>query len=297
MRSTLFVMLLGLSGHAGASSVSQNVDAQDENGISALMQASIDGKVEVARALLDQGASIDIVDAQGYNAMDYAMERYQNGVVQALIAARIKRAAVSDVDRVALAMVASDALLPSTDDISPNITAPLLLLAAARGHDENSRRLLAGGLAADAGIDAGYSGLAMAARWGRTGIVKQLLAAGADANAHTYTRYLTTPLMEASRDGRVAIAELLIAAGARVNEPDRHGDHALNWAAYFGHADFVALMVKHGADLKRTGQTDDQPIEIAIREKHADVIKVLSAAGAVARFGKAGNAGSSDTVK
>ncbi|MCC6563045.1 MAG: ankyrin repeat domain-containing protein, partial [Xanthomonadales bacterium] len=74
------------------------------------------------------------------------------------------------------------------------------------------------------------------------------------------------------------------------NRGDRYGDHALNWACYFGHADFVALMLRHGADLTRTGQTDDQPLEIALREKHAAVVELLRAAGAVARPGKGGGA-------
>lgn len=283
MRSIVLVIVAGLMGCATALGASPDVDLPDANGMTPLMQATVNGKIDDARALLARGASLEAQDAQQYNAMDYAMERYQLEVVQALISAAVERASPGDRARAALAAVLTDAALPKADSYSPEVASYLLLLAAARGQAANVERLLAAGVAADAGIGEGYSALAMAARWGRNVVVTQLLAAGADPNGHTNTRYRTTPLMEASRDGRVVIAEQLIDAGAEVNEPDRHGDHALNWAAYFGHAEFVALMVHHGADLKRTGQTDDQPIEIAIREKHDDVVRILSTAGAVPR--------------
>lgn len=59
-----------------------------------------------------------------------------------------------------------------------------------------------------------------------------------------------------------------------------------NWATYFGGAPLVALLVSQGADLTRVGQTDEQPIEIAIREGHAEVVKILATAGARPRPGK-----------
>ena len=92
--------------------------------------------------------------------------------------------------------------------------------------------------------------------------------------------------MEASRDGNTAIGARLIAAGAQVDTGDRYGDHALNWAAYFGHAAFVAMLLEHHPDLERRGQTDDWPLEIALRQGHAEVARLLTDAGARSRKGK-----------
>ncbi len=242
------------------------VDIRDESAATALIYAAARGHDDVARLLLARGADASLQDAQGYDAMDYAMERGRHGVVLVLLEHRVARA-------------------DATGD-----TAARLLLASARGDLAAVAAALADKTSADVGAAQGYTALAMAARWNHGEVVAKLLATGADPNQATHSRYHTVPLMEASRDGRVAIAEQLIAAGAEVDRGDRYGDHALNWACYFGHADFVALMLRHGADLTRTGQTDDQPLEIALREKHAAVVELLRAAGAVARAGKDGSA-------
>ena len=84
-----------------------------------------------------------------------------------------------------------------------------LLLASARGDLAAVADVLADKVAADAGAAHGYTALAMAARWNHGEVVAKLLAAGADPNLATQSRYRTVPLMEASRDGRVAIAEQL----------------------------------------------------------------------------------------
>lgn len=262
------------------------VDTRDAGGMTPLLHASIAGQVGMVRLLLARHADPAAQDTQRYDAMDYAMERHRYEVALLLLEGQAKRLSSTDAEHVLIEAVAAGRPLAERGAVSAALATPLLLIAAARGDGANVAWLLARGAQVDGNSEQGYTALAMAARWNRDSVVTQLLAAGADPNRNTRSRYSTTALMEASRDGRVAIARQLIAAGADVNRPDRHGDHALNWAAYFGHADFVALMVEHGADLERTGQTDDQPIEIALRERHAEVVRILTEAGAVARAGK-----------
>ena len=138
---------------------------------------------------------------------------------------------------------------------------------------------LADGADPDGRLDCGYTALALAAGFGHEAIVRTLLSAGAGPDVQTRSRYNTTPLMEASRDGHVEIARMLLDAGADPN----HGDHALNWATYYGRAGVVRLLLKAGADFNVTGQTDDTAIEIAIREGHTEVEQILREAGAKPR--------------
>jgi ankyrin repeat protein len=243
---------------AGAS-----VDARDAGGNTPLLVAAVEGNAAMVALLLARGADIDARDGSEYRAFDLAVERYNRAAAQAMLEHWIKGGG-SDEQRAASRM----ALAAAKDEL------PAVLAA------------LDAGTPADAIGHSGYTALALAARWGRMQIVELLLARGAKADLATRSRYGSTPLMEASRDGRVEIARKLIAAGASVNTGDRYGDHALNWAAFFGHAPFVALLLEHKPDLQRTGQSDDWPIEIAIRQGHAEVVALLAAAGAVARPGR-----------
>jgi len=243
---------------AGAS-----VNARDAAKNTPLLLAAVDGNAAMVAALLARGADIEARDAGEYRAFDLAVERYNRDAAQAMLEHWIA-ATGSDEQRAASRMA----------------------LAAAKNELPGVLAALDAGVPADAMGSSGYTALALAARWGRMEIVELLLARGAKPDLATRSRYGSTPLMEASRDGRVEIARKLIAAGASVDTGDRYGDHALNWAAFFGHAPFVALLLEHKPDLRRRGQSDDWPIEIAIREGHADVVALLAKAGAVARPGK-----------
>ncbi len=239
------------------------VNARDEAKNTPLLVAAVGSNAAMVALLLARDADIYARDDQEYRAFDLAVERYNRDAAQAMLEYWIKENG-SDEQREAARMA----------------------LAAAKNDLPGVLAALDAGVPADAEGSSGYTALALAARWGRMEIVELLLARGAKADLATTSRYGATPLMEASRDGRVEIARKLIAAGASVNTGDRYGDHALNWAAYFGHAPFVALLLEHKPDLQRVGQTDDWPIEIAIREGHAEVVALLAKAGAAPRPGK-----------
>lgn len=239
------------------------VNARDDAKNTPLLIAAAGSNAAMVTLLLARDADIYARDDQEYRAFDLAVERYNRDAAQAMLEYWIKENG-SDEQRAASRMA----------------------LAAAKNELPGVLAALDAGVPADAEGSSGYTALALAARWGRMEIVELLLARGAKPDLATTSRYGATPLMEASRDGRVEIARKLIAAGASVNTGDRYGDHALNWAAYFGHAPFVALLLEHKPDLQRVGQTDDWPIEIAIREGHTEVVALLKQAGAAPRPGK-----------
>lgn len=252
-----------IDGVRAALAAGASVNARSDYRMTPLLTAATRGSGEIAALLLAGGADPMARSEFEYQPIDYAVERDNPGVVQAL-----------------LSHFANSAGTPA------KAAASKLALAAARGDLEAVNAQLDSGADADGIGDSGYSALALAARWGHLAVVDALLERGADANLATRSRYNSTPLMEASRDGHRAIAERLYAAGADVNAGDRYGDHSLNWAAYYGHAPFVAALLTRKPDLQRRGQTDDWPLEIAIRERHQVVAELLVAAGAVARPGK-----------
>lgn len=233
------------------------VNQADEGGNTALISAAYHGRAEVVPLLLRAGADPLVKAASEYTALDYAMERGHRPVVVALCRHWLGLATEGEEARsLGLVLAAAEGAAPTLGD---------LLKRGAKVDGENR---------------SGYTALAMAVRWGEDELVRQLLAAGADPGRPTRSRYEATPLMESTRDGRTALAKVLLAAGAPVNHRDRHGDHALNWAVYFGHYDLVVLLVKQGSRLDFTGQTPDTALAIALREKHARIVEFLRAAGA-----------------
>ena len=90
--------------------------------------------------------------------------------------------------------------------------------------------------------------LVEAAGWGEAGPVARLLRAGADAGRPDADG--TTPLYRASVQGREGIVRVLVAAGADPNRESGAGDEGLPLcaAACWGHVDAVRELLAAGAD-------------------------------------------------
>ena len=90
--------------------------------------------------------------------------------------------------------------------------------------------------------------LALACDNGNPGMVKLLLAAGADPGAAVETG--ETTLMTCARTGDAEAVRRLLDAGADPNARESlERQTALMWAAAQGHADVVQLLIDHGADV------------------------------------------------
>jgi ankyrin repeat protein len=212
----------------------QGVDVHqaDSSGNTALISAAFHNHAAVVKLLLKAGANPDHKAASEYTAMDYAMENRHRAVVKTLL---------------------DHWHLTTPRSASPE-TLKSLAMTRAVVHGDTSvfAALLKPPVDPDSTNASGYTALAMAAAWGDMKAVQALLAAGASPAHATRSRYNSTPLMESTRGGYTAIARQLLDAGADVNQPDRYGDHALNWATYFGHLDLVKLLVERGSRLDVT---------------------------------------------
>jgi ankyrin repeat protein len=61
-----------------------NVDAKDENGVTALMWAAGNGNTELMKLLLDKGANINAKDKDGHTALDRAKANGQTKAAKLL---------------------------------------------------------------------------------------------------------------------------------------------------------------------------------------------------------------------
>ncbi|HAQ36752.1 MAG: hypothetical protein CMF74_09540 [Maricaulis sp.] len=98
------------------------------------------------------------------------------------------------------------------------------------------------------------------------------IAAGADVNQRQSAGLEATPLMWST--GREAeFTRVLLDAGAEVNVRDAMGDPAINWAAYYGNTDAVALLLAAGAETELTGHGN--AAEIVMRRGHSAALALI----------------------
>ena len=125
-----------------------------------------------------------------------------------------------------------------------------------------------------------------ASRLGRTAMVCALLAAqGIEVNRRSDTD--RTPLHWAAELGHTDVARALLEAkGIEANTPDATGRMPLHWAAEKGYVGVVRLLVAVRGIQLTIEDTDEaglglprrDPLELAAREGHADVVAVLTEA-------------------
>lgn len=120
-----------------------------------------------------------------------------------------------------------------------------LINAAAKGHDEISRKLLTRGADVNARDRAGSTPLMESAQGDHRETTRVLLEAGADVNARDGDGQ--TALMRAAARGHTEIVRMLLNRGARVDVRDKTGRDALTWAEINDKRDAVDLLKKAGA--------------------------------------------------
>jgi uncharacterized protein len=205
-----------------------SVDARDRLGARPLSHAARSGHLEMLDLLLARGAPIDARDLNGATALYYAAERGHSPIVQRLI----ERGA--------------DVKLTGKSGVSP------IAAAAYAGRDSIVAMLLAHGADGRAPDDTGKPPVIYAAASGRLDIVKQLLGGG-DLNAR-YANDLTLLMWASGPDEKVPDAQAievvsyLLDGGAHIDDRDDRGRTALMIAAEGGHSEIADLLLKRGAD-------------------------------------------------
>jgi len=230
-------------------------------------------------ALLEQGVSADVRQADGATALHWAAHWDDAAMADALVAAGADVDAANDFGATPLwlaclnggeAMVATllaagaaaNAALPSGETVlmtaSRTGSAKAVRLLASHGADLNARE-----------HTRGQTALMWAVAQQHRDVVETLVALGADVHArsapqprriHTRTAGFNpsgvidtvlgsnTPILFAARQGNLEAARHLVAAGADVNDAAATGTSALVVAAHSGHTALALFLLDQGAD-------------------------------------------------
>ncbi|MFE7515909.1 ankyrin repeat domain-containing protein [Streptomyces sp. NPDC057540] len=147
------------------------------------------------------------------------------------------------------------------------------------GDEDGAVRVLRGG-ADPEGREDGETALYRAAVGDEAGIVRVLLAAGADPSRGSGEDGGDLPLCGAACGGHSEVVRALLAAGARADQEEAYGFTALAWALRLGHAGTARVLLEHGADPDRPGPDGLLPLVAAARRGSTGCVRALLDHGA-----------------
>jgi len=235
------------------------VEPQDKQGRSALLLASVEGKIDAANLLLDQKADPNQKDNNGAAPLLSATTYGKTEVVKALL----KKGATVDLADSA----GNTALMTAAEGNAyiPN-NAPLVQL------------LLDAGAKVDLQDARGRTALFRAAAEGKEDAIRLLLDHKADVNQKPTDG--ATPLMVAVTNGKLAATKLLLDRGADVNLADPSGKTALMVVAegnvYITKpADFATLLLSKGAKKDAVDDKGQTALARATEAKNTAVMDLL----------------------
>ncbi|MFD7323522.1 ankyrin repeat domain-containing protein [Streptomyces sp. NPDC059875] len=128
--------------------------------------------------------------------------------------------------------------------------------------------------------DEGETPLYRAALANEAGIVRLLLATGADPARGSGEEAGDLPLCGAACGGHAEVVRALLAGGARADQAEAYGFTALDWAVRLGHAETVRILLEHGADPGRPGPDGLPPLVAAARRGSTASVRALIEYGA-----------------
>lgn len=171
-----------------------------------------------------------------------------------------------------------------------------LMIAASKGLDTETDRLINRGAEIDFSNDEGATSLIMAVDAIKLKTVNVLLSYGADPNKKTTSddtplliilRKLTDleqknlNIITASKESEcLLIAESLLRYGADIDLQDRFGVTPLNYASAYGSFRFVDLLLYYRADIDKKAFDGTTPLMAAVWAEHANVADLLVQNGA-----------------
>ncbi|MGD9346298.1 MAG: ankyrin repeat domain-containing protein [Candidatus Aminicenantes bacterium] len=230
------------------------LEARSSDNFTPLLLASIHGKLEIARFLIEKGANIHAGDNESSTPLHNAAARGHLDIVSLLID---KGSRINQCD-------------------GNGMTA--LHFAASYGHPACAKLLLEKGANVNAREINGRSPLFFNVRQGNTEIFDLLLDKGALIDvANNFDR---TPLLYALWGGHPDLARKLISKGADVNKKDTEGYTPLHQTCFMGRVDFARLLVEEGADLELTESNGLTPLQLATYHNMGSLAVYLVEAGA-----------------
>lgn len=231
-----------------------DIESRNEHGITALLQAVLDGDMGTVQVLLKLGARTDVRDEKSNTALHLAARDGHTEIVEMLLA--------------------SGANIEATCAY----TRTPLLLASMKGHTEIVQTLLLHGARVRAVGDFGWASLHYAAEYGHTETLKALLTGNAYIDAVDDSE--ESALHHAAKTRQRETVQELLVRGADTEFTNRRGETALLLAVGNGHTDIVKLLIDGGSHIEVVDASNRTSLHLAARNGDIEIIQMLLVAGA-----------------
>ncbi|MEY3209882.1 MAG: hypothetical protein RIT28_363 [Pseudomonadota bacterium] len=265
---------------------SVDLEAEGEDGLTALTLAALYGHHDACALLLAAGADPAHYDDHGNTALHLGAMRGHGEVIQLLLDHAPQTALMFNrqgLRPVVLAAIEGQAECVKTfiQRLGPEQTDEALHQAAAFGHAGVVGLLLALGVPVNLLDRSGRAALHWAVQEARLEVIDLLFSASADPNIVAVAPeglYDHTILGLAAAEGRVDVISKLLAGGAKIDMTDRDGRTALHFAAIFNRREVVAALLAAGASPAALDKRGLRPLDHARRRRRVRVIRLLEAA-------------------
>lgn len=276
-----------------------------------IIEASRAQDAEAVRALIAEGADVNVRQADGATALHWAAYRDDHAIAELLIDAGADVNEANELGATPLWLAADNGSARMVERLldagaGPDAALPEgetpIMTASRTGSAEAVRLLLAHGAdinAAETSRD--QTALMWAVAQGHHDVIAVLLEHGADVNARSrvrprlmhndstnasqydqgivWARGGYTPLLFAARHGDGEAGRLLVAGGADIDDAAPTGASALTIATHGGHTDFALFALEAGADPNASG-AGYAPLHAAILRGDLSLVRALTGAGA-----------------
>ncbi|CAH8429900.1 unnamed protein product, partial [Dicrocoelium dendriticum] len=235
------------------------VDAKAKDDQTPLHMAVLTGYVDMIVLLMSAGANPNLTARDGYTTLHIAAKEGHHELIRILLDARVNPSARTKKGFTPLHVAAKRGRL---------VAAQLLIQREPKAvHAVGQNNL---------------TPLHVATHYNHLRVVELLLDNDAEANCLAGNGY--TPLHIAAKQNHLDIATLLLAHESdptqSVNAPSRSGFTPLHLASQEGHTDMVSLLLQHSGDPNVRSKNGLAPLHLAAQENHVPVAQVLLSAGA-----------------
>lgn len=255
-----------------------------------LAVAALNGDVSTVQILLEYGADINGVDADGATPLMFAASFGHNAIVSLLLEKSAKLEKKNNFGNTALSgavfyqeincakTLLSHGANPNvvykpTNSLNDGDFQSLLSIAAFRNDQSMVEILLDAGADINSRDKNGLSALHLASLNDQSPILEELIKRG--ANIEIKDKYGCTPLMVAANSGKINNVETLLLHGANVHATDEEDATAITAAAQYGYNEIVSLLLKYGADPHKKCKLGLSAIGIAQQTGLKDTVELM----------------------
>jgi len=279
-------------------------DVEDSKGNTLLNVAVLEGKIEIVKYLVSEGAGVNHRDSSEDTPLVIAIKEGKLDIIEYFLSqgadvnlkvyfneTPLHKAANKGEIEIVKLIVSHGAEL----NYKNNQKETPLFIAIEKNHSEFAEYLIFQGAHVNIKNQQGKYPLHIAAYQGHLELVKLLVSRGAEVNVQDV--YDITPLHEAANKGQLEIVKHLVSHGAEVNikgaafiewSPIHRtmGCTPLHVAANRGHLEIVKYLISQGADIDLKNNEDENALDLAKKREHQEIVTFLDSSKKLVQLSK-----------